>query len=212
MYLPDPETENLIFTLRTDLKELSTKFESIDLFNKGGDFSNVDWLNTPGPIYTTSTDNCGTGQIEAINNVGGDENYYEVIFKQPMNMTELDATMAAAFCDPLDGYYFDGNLNWNADNIINWWDKSKERINYIIERYKNELELKVFKGRLYGPRNPIPENYKSWLDFYQFHLKNYLEWYVYKIQNKKLNLTLLKYDWTKRKELDALYKSKFLDK
>lgn len=225
MYLPDLEIENMIFKSRINFNQVQLRFTFTEHLNKGGDFSNVNWLNTPGPIYTTHTDNCGTGQVEAINNVGGDEDYHEAIFKQPANTTELDQTIRAAVCDPFGSYYFDGNLNWNPDNTLEWWDKSNERIDYIIALYKAELELpekphisswkignKVFTGQLYGPSRPIPENYKSWLDFYQHGLKNYLEWYINKLFNKTINFQSLKYDWSKRKELDNLFDLKLLTK
>lgn len=66
------------------IKELNLEGYSVGGFNS----EEVYWLNTPGPTYTTQTDNCGTGQIEALNNVGGDENYYEFIFKQPENLKD----------------------------------------------------------------------------------------------------------------------------
>ena len=57
-----------------------------------------------------------------------------------------------------------------------WWQKSNERVNYILDRYHDELNLPVILDRpFYGPRERIPENYKSWLDFYQKGMKAYLE-------------------------------------
>ncbi|SHN20853.1 hypothetical protein SAMN05216524_106429 [Mucilaginibacter sp. OK098] len=222
MFLPELQIEKLIFQPQLDFNALELKLDLVKHLNKDGDFTNINWLNTPGPIYTTFTDNCGTGQVEAIDNVSGDEDYHEVIFKQPFNEKELDETLSAALCDPFGSYYFDGNLNWNADSVLNWWNRSEERASYIMARYKDELELpeqphishwkigdKVFAGQLFGPPRPMPENYKTWLDFYQFGLKQYLEWYIQKLQNLQISLPIFKYDWKYKLELDKLYKLNF---
>ncbi len=74
-----------------------------------GDFAEIHWLNTPGPIYTTYTDNCGTGQVEVVNNVSADAGGHEAIFKQPITKQELTKTLSAALVDPFGAYYFDGN-------------------------------------------------------------------------------------------------------
>ena len=225
-HLPDIETENIIFKSSPNFIQLRSMFKSAAHLNQHGDFSNINWLNTPGPIYTTTTDNCGTGQTEAVNNVSGDKDYCEIIFKQPVNFKELEETISAAICDPFGSYYFDGNQNWNFENIITWYNQSEDRINYIVDRYREELRLplhqphicswkignEIFTGQLYGPPKSVPENYKSWLDFYQFGLKNYLEWYVYQLESRKVNLPSLNYDWTIKDELDSYLKRNFLSK
>lgn len=179
----------------------------------------VYWLNTPGPIYTTQTDNCGTGQIEALGNVGGDENYYEFIFKQPYNRTELNQVMAAAYTDPLDGFFIDGNTYWTNDKIIKWWSKTDTIITYMIDRYSEELQLPANphnslwdlgngpqEMHLYGPEKPLPQNYKSALDFYQFELKNYLEWYMEFNNGSSITLPELDYKWDTKIDLDEKLK------
>ena len=192
----------------------------MECINYGG-FKEINWLNTPGPIYTTCTDNCGTGQIDGLNNVGGDEDYHEIIFKQPFTKQELKETLMAVGCDPLGSYYFDGNKNWNKESIATWWDKSEERLKFIIDRYKEELNLpekpritswrigdKIFIDQLYAPPRPIPENYKYWLDFYQFKMKRYLEWYILKNQGQVIILQTLDFNWTQSEELDKLFNSR----
>lgn len=222
MAIPEPEIEHILFRRSIDtirLRELEYNISSYDV----GKFQDIHWLNTPGPIYTTCTDNCGTGQIEALNNVGGDQDYREIIFKPPFTYTELKETLNAAAVDPFDAYYFDGNEWWNEENIIAWWNKSEERINYIIDRYEEELHLpenphitsvkigdKIFTGHFFGPIRPIPENYKYWLDFYQFGMKGYLEWYIYTIHQQKTTLPTLDFNWAKKEGLDNFFKSKSL--
>jgi hypothetical protein len=80
--IPNKDVEKILFEPTINKEEMIVLTGHFEFVNYGG-FKEVNWLNTPGPIYTTYTDNCGTGQVEAMNNVGGDENYHEVIFKQP---------------------------------------------------------------------------------------------------------------------------------
>ena len=212
MTTPSKDIERILFEPTIDTKELEQLIGTLEFINYG-DFKDVNWLNTPGPIYTTYTDNCGTGQVEAMNNVGGDEDYHEVIFKQPFTRKELKETLTSAAIDPFGSYYFDGNKNWNKTNILDWWNNSEERVSYILDNYKAELNLPDILDRpLYGPRQPIPENYKFWLDFYQYGMKEYLEWYLSKIHNQTIHLPKLSFDWTRRNELDEIYYSKRNDK
>ncbi|OOQ61740.1 hypothetical protein [Mucilaginibacter pedocola] len=206
--IPNEDIQAILFKPIVNIQELIDFADGWGL-NADGDFKEIDWLNTPGPIYTTFTDNCGTGQVEAMNNVGADEGYHEVIFKQPMNDYELKETLVAAFVDPFGAYYFDGSRHWNINLIIEWWEKSDERLKYILERYLDELNLpKILNRPLYGPRSPIPENYKNWLDFYQNGMKEYLEWYIFKLSKQELVLKNLDFDWTRKKELDEILASR----
>lgn len=208
MMTPDKETEKILFEATIDAQKFIELIGHLK-FVKYGDFKEVNWLNTPGPVYTTYTDNCGTGQVEAMNNVGGDEDYHEVIFKQPLNMLELTETLTAAAIDPFGAYYFDGNQNWTINLIIEWWRKSNERVNYILDRYQDELNLLAILNRpFYGPSEPIPENYKNWLGFYQKGMREYLEWYILKLSNQEVILNDFSFDWTRKNRLDAIFKLK----
>jgi hypothetical protein len=212
---PDTEVEKLIFEKTTDYNKLKILFDIESVFDEGG-FNEIYWFNTPGPIYTTFTDNCGTGQIEAPDNVSGDEDYHELIFKQPMNLKELKEVIGAASVDPFGAYFIDGNKYWNYSKIEEWWKRSKDRIDFIIKQYKTELSFdegdphlsrwdfdgEIKELHLFGPFKPIPENYKAWLDFYQHNMKDYLEWYIYKLEGKIIRLPELNYDWTSRICLD----------
>ncbi len=218
--IPDPDIQEILFKCPIDVNELQDLVGREDFF-QAGDFHEIHWLNTPGPIYTTCTDNCGTGQIEAINNVGGDEDYCEIICKQPFTREELQLTVSAAKIDPFGAYYFDGSQHWNKDNILEWWGKSKERVNYILDRYYYELQLpekphvssykigkEIFTGQLFGPPRPVPENYKYWLEFYQHDMKRYLEWYASKLHGQSIMLPPFSFDWSKKEDLDKEFISK----
>lgn len=74
--IPDNDIEKILFEPTINTEEFIELIGHLEFVNYG-DFKKVNWLNTPGPIYTTYTDNCGTGQVEAMNNVGGDEDYHE---------------------------------------------------------------------------------------------------------------------------------------
>jgi hypothetical protein len=116
--------------------------------------------------------------------------------------------MIAASIDPFDAYFFDGNQNWTKELIIIWWSKSHERLAYILDNYCYELNLPDILDRsLYGPRGPIPENYKNWLDFYQCGMKEYLEWYIMRLSNQQTMLSKLDFDWARKKELDDILSS-----
>lgn len=103
----------------------------------------------------------------------------------------------------------DGNENWNSFNILQWWNRSQERVNYILERYKEGLNLPTdLQKGLNMPVDPVCINYRNWLDFYQFGMKEYLEWYITKINSQVVNIPSLNFDWAKKDEYDLLLKSK----
>lgn len=213
--------ESILYLFKGELpKEQLVKFDWFINDLGGAKNESVYWLNTPGPIYTTQTDNCGTGQLEAPNNVGGDEDYYEFVFKQPFNEKELSEIKSSAEVDPLGGYYIDGNKYWTNEKIIEWWEKIESIIDYMIHRYEEELQLPSNPhGTLYDfgkgleethffrPIKSLPENYKAALDFYQYGIKNYLEWYMKFNNGESIELRKVEYNWDKKTELDKTLKS-----
>lgn len=201
--IPSPDIKRILFNGPID-KTLLKEF-LIETNSNQGHFNEIHWLNTPGPIYTTQTDNCGTGQAEAVNNVSGDIDYREIIFKQPFTREELKETLVAAYTDTFDAYFYDGNENWTKELIINWWSKSDVRIAYILELYDRELNLPEVPDELsFGDIEPIPENYKNWLDFYQNGMKEYLEWYIFKLSGEQMELNDIRLDWSGKERFDKL--------
>lgn len=199
MMTPSADTARILFRGPIDIIELSRFHGALNYINEGG-FAEIHWLNTPGPIYTVCTDNCGTGPDVAKNNVGFDEEYREVVFKQPFTSIELKDILTAASIDPFNDYYIDGNQQWTKELIIAWWLKSNERIDYILDRYHAEIN-----GR--GKWDATPESFRSWLNFYQHGMKEYLEWYILELGNQPTILPALVVDWTRKQQLDDLLRS-----
>lgn len=201
--IPSPDIKRILFNGPID--ETQLKVFLIQLNFNHGSFNKIHWLNTPGPIYTTCTDNSGTGQAEATNNIGGDDKYHEIIFKQPFTKEELKETLVAAYTDSEDAYFYDGNENWTKELIINWWSKSEERIACILDLYYREMNLPEVPDELsFGDIEPIPQNYRHWLDFYQNGMKEYLEWYIFKLCGEQMELNDLHIDWSGKERFDKL--------
>jgi hypothetical protein len=177
------------------------------------DFTHIDWLNTPGPLYTSNKNIYGSGNIISQYNIACNEQKNQVIFKQPFTKKESDKTLLALELDDYEGYYFDGNCRWNKENIIAWWDKSEERIAAILELYKQEL-YKPQKANNVDEdfKRPTPENYKYWLDFYECGMKKYLEWYIFQLENIHISLPEISVDWLIKEKLDKIFFLKFLSK
>ncbi len=192
MNIPDIHIQKIIYGKIVDLKGL----ENIDDWAVNlniGNFHEINWLNTPGPFYTTITDSLGFGQIEAPFNVSGDESWNEFIFKQPTNNKEVKQILNAASLETYGSYYIDGNSHWNSEKIKEWWSKAVDRINYLLERYNEELSREI--NPVYGPNRRVPENYKACLDYYQFEIQDYLEWYIFNLENIEIKLPKIDFDW-----------------
>lgn len=203
--LPSKEIDNLLYKGSIERNDLSKYLGTIDFIHCGS-YDEINWLNTPGPFYTTFTDNCGTGQAEALNNVGVDEYGREVIFKQPFTEAELLHTLSAAITDPFSQYYCDGNDYWNRSNVTEWWENSPDRISYILKLYKDELNIPIRQPIPYDP--PKPQTFHYWLDFYQHNMKSYLEWYINRLHREFIDLPAIDYEWSKKEELDSILKSR----
>lgn len=177
------------------------------------DFAHVDWLNTPGPLYTSNKNIYGSGNIIAQHNIASNKQKNQVIFKQPFNKKECDKTLLAIELDDYEGYYFDGNKHWNKQRIISWWDKSEERILAILDLYKQELYMPQKASNADEDfKRPTPENFKYWLDFYQGGMKSYLEWYIKEMTGETVVLAELQVDWSIKEKLDKIFFLKFLSK
>ena len=113
-------------------------------FDNGSDFCMSDWkakeeLNFPGPFYTGESDTCGTGIMEAPNNVIFDENCLEFVMIQPRNKNELLQLWNARSVEVFGAYYCDGNKHWTLEKVKNWWSNKND----ILEHLKNEDLIKM---------------------------------------------------------------------
>jgi hypothetical protein len=110
-------------------------------------FLDVDhWLekhpfNFPGPFFTGQSDSCGTGDIEAPDNVLYDSNCYEYIFKQPSSFEELLCVFDAAAVEAFDSYACIGNNYWTYSICKEWWRGKDELIEQL-----NTHEVKKMNG------------------------------------------------------------------
>lgn len=177
------------------------------------DFNHIDWLNTPGPLYTTNKNIYGSGNIIAQHNIACNKQKNQVIYKQPLNKKDCDKTLLAIELDDYEGYYFDGNCFWNKDKIMAWWDKSEERVAAILELYKQELYMPQKANNADEDfKRPTPENFKYWLDFYECGMKKYLEWYIFQLEKVHISLPEISVDWSIKEKLDKIFFLKFLSK
>lgn len=85
-------------------------------------------FNFPGPFYTGQSDSCGTGDIEAPDNVMYDSDVYEYIFKQPGSYEELLRVFDAAAVEVFDSYACNGNDYWTYSLCYEWWQGKNKLI------------------------------------------------------------------------------------
>lgn len=111
--------------------------------SKHNDFLDNSYWNTkhpfnfPGSFYTGESDTCGTGDVEAPNNVMYDENAMEFIFRQPQTFEELLRVVDAGAVEVLNSYSCDGNNFWTYGKCKEWW---KNRFDIISEMNKTETK------------------------------------------------------------------------
>lgn len=125
-------------------------------------------FNFPGPFYTGESDTCGTGDVEAPNNVMYDENAMEFIFKQPQTFEEFLGVVDAAAVEVLDSYSCDGNKYWSYAKCKEWW---QNRFDIISEM--NKVETKKVNGdRVSLFESYLKSNAESDLRKYCYFLEN----------------------------------------
>lgn len=141
----------------------------------GGAWTDKHWMNTPGPLYCGQTDNCGTGPLDAPNNVHVDREGYEFIFRQPVNLYELWQVLQAAYDDPLQGYGADGDAHWSFDGVKEWWTRRNELEAEIDRRCTEQLALEWHRDYPYFValqrwRNYLNTGMHTYLRVYAFFL------------------------------------------
>jgi len=148
-----------------------------------GNWSQCNWMNTPGPIYGGDTDTCGTGIVIAPNNVALDPESQEIVFRQPVNLYELKQVVEAADCDPFAGYGCDGNMYWTYQKIKEW-SKCKNELKQFLEQEYSE-QIKKIRERDYTKHFYFC--YLSrWKEYVENGLDQYLRAYAFFLEEQRI--------------------------
>jgi hypothetical protein len=137
-------------------------------------WSDKTWMNTPGPLYCGNGDNCGTGTLQAPNNVQVDPEGFEVIFRQPVNRFELRQVLQAAWADPLSGYGCDGDAHWSLPAIRMWWAEERREVEATLAR-ERETQLALGSAKDYA----YSAGLERWLQYVRHGLQPYLQRYAF---------------------------------
>jgi hypothetical protein len=139
------------------------------------------WMNTPGPIYGGDTVSCGTGPLEAPNNVGVDERWHEIIYRQPVNGYELRQVVQAAWAEVADGYGADGDLHWSYTTVREWWADPRRKLEQELQRlYDTQLAL------LNGKSDEYISMLARWMDYLTEGMHQYLQVYAFFLDNGRI--------------------------
>lgn len=145
-----------------------------------GEWKDNRWMNTPGLIYCGETDNCGTGPLAAPNNVSVDEEGFEIIYRQPINLQELSQVWDAAWADPWSGYGADGNLHWSYETIKEWWAEPRRQVEQEVRRlYEAELARN-------NKNSASGSEWKWWLGYLKTGMQQYLQVYAFFLDNGRV--------------------------
>ena len=144
--------------------------------------------NIPGPIYVGDDDACGTGPMEAPNNVilvsATDERYLgrdsaggEFVFRQPTLGYELRQVLRAAEVNAVCAYGIDGNMHWNRREVVHWWQEIKE----LRETVRRNLDVWIQKRQVANGADtdrPSAELWR-WIAYLESDAELYLAQYCY---------------------------------
>lgn len=144
-----------------------------------GDWADIHWMSTPGPMYCGATDNCGTGPVAAPNNVTTDEDGFEVLYRQPATLDELHEVVQAAECDTFAGYGANGDVHWSYEMLKVWWTEPRCKIEQEVRRL---YEFHRANGTYVTWVNQLHQ----WLDYYQHGLYHYLQAYAFFLDTRRL--------------------------
>jgi hypothetical protein len=107
-------------------------------------------LNVPGPFYGAETDTCGTGVVEAPDNVLLDERGQEYLFRQPEDTAELQGILSAAFCECFTGYGADGDQNWTLSLVREWWATRFDLLRVPVSSHNDDVSVRRWRELLSG--------------------------------------------------------------
>jgi len=146
-----------------------------------GKWEEKHWMNTPGPIYGADTVSCGAGPPAAPNNVGVDELWHEVIYRQPVNDYELRQVVNAAWAEVVDGYGADGDLHWSYKTIKEWWVGPRRKVEQELQRlYEAQLALRDQKNYEFF------SILSRWMGYLKTDMHQYLQVYAFFLDNGRV--------------------------
>ena len=164
--------ENVWMNVAQELEQLPPEQQDNARIYFRNNWENRNWMNTPGTIYCADTDNCGTGMLEATANVRYCADSYEVIYRQPLDHSELIQVISAAKCETFGGYGADGDLHWNRELLRDWWANR--------DRLKAEIALlKETDGSMEA------HQYDEWLLYLDGDALLYLRVYAFFLENQR---------------------------
>ena len=166
------------------LKDVSTGLADLGMCHGDypftGNWADIKWMNTPGPIYGAATDTCGTGPLVAPNNVQLDETAQEIVFRQPVNLYEVRQVIHAAEAEPFGGYGADGDLHWTYEKIKDWWSRRRELEATINKWHTHQLNLEDRKNYQYFAA------ICRWKDYVENGLHDYLRAYAFFLEEHRI--------------------------
>lgn len=168
----------------TPLFDVSTALEILGYHHGDppflGNWKQIHWMNTPGPIYCAETDNATPAPLAAPNHVGEDKGGFQVIYRQPANLFDLHQVVEAANCDPFDGYGINGDLHWSYETIKGWWSGPHREIEQEVRQ--------LYKIYLTQGDHVQGAGLQRWVDYFQEGLYQYLQAYAFFLDTGRLPL------------------------
>ena len=139
--ISDKKINGLIFNKNFRESDINSflNYTTDQLDFDGGGWQVKGVLNFPGPFYTGETDTCGTGLIEAPNNIIFDEHGMEHVMIQPRTEQELIDLCNAGAVEVFGSYFCDGNDYWTVDLVKEWWNNRNDILNHL----KNDELIKT---------------------------------------------------------------------
>ncbi|WP_231386804.1 ferredoxin [Nocardia sp. BMG111209] len=133
-----------------------------------------DWRNVPGPFYGAGTDTCQLGRgIAPDHVVYEDDQYSEVVFRQPRTVQETYLVLTAAWVDPFRAYACDGDDRWTWDAIREWWS-ARDRLGQWLD---NTISVQSAGSDIYRENAQGLRGYRAYLnDGLDSYLRNHGFW------------------------------------
>ncbi|MCK2243517.1 MULTISPECIES: ferredoxin [unclassified Crossiella] len=145
-----------------------------------GKWAQRDWRNAPGPFYGAETDSCWTGRLAAPDHVVyEDEQFGEVVFRQPRDAQETHRLLSAAWQDPFRGYAGDGDEHWTLELIREWW-ADRARLAAWIEDLQQRWSVNGNEDE-----QEAAAGLRAYADYLTHGLADHLREYAFWLENRR---------------------------